>query len=237
VEIPVIASLNGTHVGGWIRHARLLEDAGAAAIELNLYAVAADPALPGQMLEGEQIALVDLLAEELGIPVSVKISPFYTSVSAFSLALQSAGAAGIVMFNRFYQPDLDLETLEVMPRIALSTPEELRLPLRWIGILRDHLHISIGASTGIHGGQDAAKVILAGADVAMTTSAVLRHGPGHIATICQELRDWMSEHEHHSVAQMRGALHRRAAADPEAYERANYIGNLSAFTSSFIAPR
>lgn len=237
VDVPVIASLNGTHVGGWIRYARLLADAGADALELNLYSVAADPMLPGEMLEGEQLALVNLVCEELDVPVAVKISPYYTSVSAFAVALQDAGAAGVVMFNRFYQPDLDLETLEVLPRIALSTPEEVRLPMRWIGIVRDHLDISIAASTGVHGGLDAAKVLLAGADVVMTTSSLLRHGPEHVATILAELREWMSEHDYTDLGQLRGAVRRGAAVDPEAYERANYIGNLAAFTSSYLARR
>jgi dihydroorotate dehydrogenase (fumarate) len=235
VDVPVIASLNGTHLGGWVRYANLLESAGAAAIELNLYALAADPQLPGQMIEGEQIALVELLTDQLSIPVAVKISPYYTSVAAFAVALEQAGAHGISMFNRFYQPDLDLENLEVMPRIALSTPEELRLPMRWIGILRDHLQLSLAATTGVHSGLDVAKVILAGADVAMTTSAVLRHGPEHVATILEGLRDWMTEHDYDSVRQMRGAVSRGSSADPEAYERANYIGNLAAYTSQYRA--
>jgi dihydroorotate dehydrogenase (fumarate) len=235
VDVPVIASLNGTHLGGWVRYADLLESAGASAIELNLYSLAADPQLPGPMIEGEQIALVELLTDQLSIPVAVKISPFYTSVAAFAVALEQAGANGISMFNRFYQPDLDLENLEVMARIALSTPEEVRLPMRWIGILRDHLKLSLAATTGVHSGHDVAKVILAGADVAMTTSAVLRHGPEHVATMLEGLKDWMNEHEYESVRQMRGAVSRGSSADPEAYERANYIGNLAAYTSQYQA--
>lgn len=235
VDVPVIASLNGTHVGGWIRYARLLQDAGADALELNLYTVAADPGIPGDMLEGEQLALVNLMSDELDLPIAVKISPYYTSVSAFVVALEEAGAAGVVMFNRFYQPDLDLETLEVLPRIALSGPEEVRLPMRWIGMVRDHVSMSLAASSGVHDGQDVAKVLLAGADVAMTTSALLRHGPEHVATLLEGLRDWMSEHDYDSVTEMRGAVRRGAVADPEAYERANYIGNLAAYTSAYLS--
>jgi len=234
VDIPVIASLNGTHVGGWLRYARLLEDAGASALELNLYSISAEPALTGAMVEAEQLALVELLCAEVKLPVAVKISPHYSSIAAFAVALQEAGAHGIAMFNRFYLPDLDLETLEVMPRLALSSPEELRLPLRWIGILRQHLSISLAATTGVHSGDDAAKVILAGADVAMTTSSLLRHGAAHVATIETGLRDWMESHDYESVHQMRGAVSRNASADPEAYERANYIGNLASYTSSFL---
>ena len=181
IDIPVIASLNGANIGGWVKYARLLEGAGADALELNLYTVAADPDIDGAALEAEHLELVALVAEEVGVPVAVKISPFYSSVSSFVVGLQRSGAAGVVMFNRFYSPDLDLETLELAPRIALSTPEELRLPLRWTGILREHLTMSIAGSTGVHSGFDAAKLILAGADVTMATSSLLHHGPAHLA--------------------------------------------------------
>lgn len=234
LDVPVIASLNGTNIGGWLRYARVLEAAGADAIELNLYAVAADPAVSGATLESEHLALVAALAQEVDIPIAVKVSPYYSSLASFAVALQEAGAAGIVMFNRFYLPDLDLETLDVMPRLALSTSEEVRLPLRWAGILREHLTMSIAASSGVHSGDDAAKVILAGADVAMTTSALLRYGPEHAGTILEQLRDWMAEHEYESVEQMRGAVRRESAVDPSAYERANYIGNLASYTSRFV---
>ena len=234
LDIPVIASLNGTNIGGWIKYARLLESAGADAVELNLYAVAADPSRSATAIEAEHLELVALVAEEVDVPVAVKISPYYSSLAAFVVALQGSGADGVVMFNRFYAPDLDLETLEVMPRIALSTPEELRLPLRWTGILREHLSISIAASTGVHSGFDVAKLLLAGADVAMSTSALLHHGPTHVATMHAELVDWMSEHEYDSVSQMRGAVASHAATDPSAYERANYIGNIAAYTSRFM---
>jgi dihydroorotate dehydrogenase (fumarate) len=234
VDIPVIASLNGTNIGGWIRYARLLEDAGADAIELNLYAVAADPIVSATTLESEQFGLVAIVVDEVTIPVAVKISPYYSSLSSFVRGLQEAGAAGVVMFNRFYLPDLDLETLDITPRIALSTPEELRLPLRWTGIMREHLTMSIAASTGVHSGYDAAKLILAGADVTMTTSSLLRNGPAHLATIEEQLRDWMTEHDYESVEQMRGAVSSASSADPAAYERANYIGNLASYTSKFL---
>jgi len=234
VDVPVIASLNGTNIGGWLRYAQLLQDAGADAIELNLYAVAADPIVSGASLESEHFGLVALLADEITIPLAVKISPNYSSLASFVVGLQEAGAAGVVMFNRFYLPDLDLETLDVIPRVALSTPEELRLPLRWTGILHEHLSMSIAASSGVHSGYDVAKLILAGADVAMTTSSLLRNGAAHLATIEEQLRDWMREHEYESTDQMRGAVSQAAAADPSAYERANYIGNLASYTSSFL---
>jgi dihydroorotate dehydrogenase (fumarate) len=234
VDVPVIASLNGANLGGWLRYARLLEDAGADAMELNLYAIAADPTQSAAAIETEQLALVAIVSKEVSIPVAVKISPYYTSVAAFALGLQNAGASGLVMFNRFYLPDLNLDTLDVEPRISLSTQAELRLPLRWIGIVRDYLSISLAGSTGVHTGGDAAKLLLAGADVAMTTSALLHHGPSRVAGILDELREWMREHHYHSVDEMRGAVSREASADPAAYERANYIGNLTSYTSRFI---
>lgn len=237
VDIPVIASLNGTNIGGWVKYARLLEGAGADALELNLYSVAADPNRDGATIEAEHRELVALVVDEVHVPVAVKISPYYSSVASFVVGLQDVGAAGVVMFNRFYAPDLDLETLDVVARIALSTPEELRLPLRWVGIMRDHLTMSIGGSTGVHSGFDAAKLILAGADVAMATSAVLNDGPGHFATMETELCDWMVEHDYESVGQMRGAVASHAVTDPAAYERANYIGNLATYTSRFIRSR
>ena len=234
VDIPVIASLNGTNIGGWIRYARLVEDAGADAIELNLYTIAADPAREGIEIEADQLELVALLTDEVQIPVAVKISPYYSSLAAFLVGLQDAGAAGVVMFNRFYSPDLDMETLDVKPKIGLSTQAELRLPLRWIGIARDFLRISIAGSTGVHAGRDAAKLILAGADVAMTTSSLLFHGVSHLSTIEHELREWMHDHGYRNVDEMRGAVRREAVADPTAYERANYIGNITSYTSRFL---
>lgn len=235
VGVPIVASLNGTNVGGWLRYAKLLEGAGADAIELNLYTVAADPAVRGASIEAQQLEMVTLVAEEVSVPVAVKISPFYSSLAAFLVALQDAGAAGVVMFNRFYAPDLDMETLDVKPKISLSSQAELRLPLRWIGIAREFLSISIAGSTGVHTGHDAAKLILAGADVAMSTSALLFHGTGHLATIEAELKEWMRESDYQSVAEMRGAVSRESAADPAAYERANYIGNITSYTSRFLS--
>ena len=234
VDIPVIASLNGTNIGGWLKYAGLLEGAGADAMELNLYGIAADPSISGARIEAEHLELVALVAEEVDIPVAVKVSPFYSSMAAFAVALQEAGAAGLVMFNRFYQPDLDLATLDIRPRIALSTAEELRLPLRWIGILREYLTISMAGSTGVHSGRDAAKLILAGADVAMTTSSLLRFGPEHLVSIEADLVDWMQENDYDAVGEMRGAVASNAATDPAAYERATYIGNLATYTSTFV---
>lgn len=237
VDVPVIASLNGASIGGWLRYGGLLEDAGADAVEINLYTVAADPMVSGAELESEQLELIAVLAGELNVPLAVKISPYYSSLAAFLLAVQEAGAAGVVMFNRFYQPDLDLETLGVQSRLSLSTPEELRLPLRWTGIMREYLSMSIAGTTGVHSGYDVAKLVLVGADVAMTASSVLRNGASHLATIEEQLRDWMSEHEYESIDQMRGAVRSEAAADPAGFERANYIGNLASYTSQHFDRR
>lgn len=234
VSIPIIASLNGTRIGGWLDHARRIENAGADALELNLYEVSADPSVSGSSIESDHLELVAAIASQVGIAVAVKISPYYSSIASFVMELQQAGAAGTVLFNRFYLPDLDLETFEVMPRLSLSTPEELRLPLRWAGILREHVTMSVAGSSGVHSGYDVAKLLLAGADVAMSTSSLLRNGIDHLATMEQQLRDWMTEHDYESVAQMRGAVSRESVADPAAYERANYIGNLSSYTSAFL---
>ena len=201
---------------------------------LNLYTVAADPAQSGATIESEQLELVALLTDEVKLPVAVKISPFYSSLAAFLFGLQEAGASGVVMFNRFYSPDLDLETLDIAPRIALSTPAELRLPLRWIGIAREFLHISIGGSTGVHSGRESAKLILAGANVTMMTSALLFHGTSYVEQVEHELREWMHDHDYQTVDQMRGAVSRDSTADPAAYERASYIGNITSYTSRFL---
>ena len=235
VDVPVIASLNGVNVGGWQRYARLLEDAGADALELNLYAVAADPVRTAGDVEAEQLALVGMITDDVSIPVAVKISPFYSSLANFVVALEQAGAAGVVMFNRFFAPDLDLATLDVRPRMSLSSSRDLTLPLRWIGITRELLTMSIAASTGVHSGTDAAKVILAGADVAMTTSALLIHGPGYLATIELELVEWMRTSGYATIDDVRGAVRREVAADPAAYERATYVGNLTGYASRYRA--
>ena len=237
VDVPVVASVNGTHPGGWVRYANLLVDAGADAIELNMYTVAADPMRSAAQIESDQIALVESLARTIAVPINVKLSPYYTSVGAFAVALADAGADGVSFFNRFYQPDLDLDTFEVASALALSTSDELRLPLRWLGLLRQHVEISMAATTGVHSGHDVAKVILAGADVAMTTSAVLRRGPEHVATMLRELSEWMDEHDYTSVDEMRGAVSSATIDDPEAFERANYIGALARHTSNCLTRR
>jgi dihydroorotate dehydrogenase (fumarate) len=235
LDIPVIASLNAVESGSWVGYARLVEDAGADAVELNIYFVATHFGLPAQEIETRCRNLVRDVRDQLGVPLAVKLSPFYSAFGNFALQLVDAGANGLVLFNRFYQPDLDLDTLEVRPTLSLSTPEELRLPLRWIGILHGQLPASLAASTGIHSGLDAVKALLAGADVAMTTSALLESGPEHLTSMEAELRQWLDRHGHQSVAEIRGACSRQAAADSSAYERANYIRTLITLSPSHRA--
>ena len=227
LQIPVIASLNGVTPGGWVEHARLLEEAGANALELNIYYVSSRPGLAGSEVEWRYLELVRSVRQTIGIPLAVKLSPYFSSVANLSRQLVEAGADGLVLFNRFYQPDLDLDTLEVTPRLVLSTSEELRLPLRWIAILYRQVPASLAASTGVHTAADVVKVLMAGADVAMMTSALLRHGPEHLTVVEAGLRDWLEEHGMQSVGQLRGLRSQRSIPDPGAWERANYITMLA----------
>ncbi len=229
VAIPVIASLNGTTPGGWVRHARRMQQAGADAIELNLYAIATDPAVGAAELEDRHLEVVAAVRAAITIPLAVKLSPSFTAVANMAVRVTAAGADGLVLFNRFYQPDLDLDTLEVTPRLVLSTSEELRLPLRWIAILYGHVNASLAATTGVHTGLDAAKVLLAGADVAMMTSALLRHGPQHVETVEQQLLAILDEHGYASVSELRGSMSRRSMPDPAGFERANYARTLASW--------
>ncbi len=231
VAIPVIASLNGTTPGGWVRHARRMQDAGADALELNLYAIATDPLVGGAELEDRYLELVAAVRSAVTIPLAVKLSPFFTAMANMAVRVAEAGADGLVLFNRFYQPDLDIDALDVVPRLVLSTSDELRLPLRWIAILYGQVRVSLAATTGVHTGLDAAKVLLAGADVAMTTSALLRHGPGHLTQIEQELVAILDERDYASVAELRGSMSRRSMPDPAGFERANYVRTLASWAS------
>lgn len=233
VDIPIIASLNGANIGGWLRHAHLLADAGADAIELNLFAVGADPIVSGVSLESEQFGLVAILADEVSVPLSVKISPFYSSLSNFVVGLEEAGAAGVTMFNRFYLPELDPESMGVLTRVTLSDPHDQRLPVRWTSIMRPHIAMSIALSSGVQSGFDVAKSILAGADVVMMTSALLRFGVGHVAEVESQLRSWMTEHGHDSLSAVRGSLCQHDNVDPAAHERANYIATIVSHTRGF----
>jgi dihydroorotate dehydrogenase (fumarate) len=231
LAIPVIGSLNGTTPGGWLEYSKSMEQAGADALELNLYEVVADPDATAEKIEAGYVELVRTVRNQVGIPVSLKIGPYFTALSHTARALEQAGAAGLVLFNRFYQPDLDLETLDVAPRLKLSTSEELRLPLRWIAILHGQLDCSLAATTGIHRAEDALKVLLAGADVAMMASALLARGPRALSAVQRGIFEWMEEREYDSIRQLKGSLSRGAVADPGAYERANYLKTLRSFSS------
>ena len=235
LDVPVIASLNGTTPGGWLDHARWLEEAGADALELNLYAVAADPDENAWTLETRLREVVVAVRRAIAIPLAVKLSPFFTALAHTARELVAAGADGLVLFNRFYQPDLDLETLEVAPRLALSSSDELRLPLRWIAILRGRVQASLAATSGVHTRDDVVKALLAGADVTMLASALLRHGPEHLRTLESDLGAWLATREYDSVEQLQGSLSQGAVPDPEAFERANYARTLKAWSSSFRA--
>ena len=235
LSVPVIASLNGTTLGGWVRYASRLAEVGADAIELNIYRVAADLGTPGRQVEDETLRLVASVVEVAGVPVAVKLSPYWSALGDLARRLVDAGAAGLVLFNRFYQPDIDLDRLAVAPRLVLSTSDELRLPLRWMALLHGRVDASLAATTGIHTGEDLVKAILAGADVGMATSALLRHGPEHAATMLAALERWMSERGYASVAQMRGAISQRSVQDPETYERAQYLETIT-HHASVLAP-
>jgi dihydroorotate dehydrogenase (fumarate) len=229
LSIPVIASLNGVAPSAWVEHATLLEEAGADALELNVYYVSSSPGLAGSEIEWRYLDLVRSVRQTVGIPLAVKLSPYFSSTANMAPQLVEVGADGLVLFNRFYQPDLDLETLEVTPRLVLSTSDELRLPLRWIAILHGRLPASLAASTGVHTAEDVLKTLLAGADVAMMTSALLRHGPEHLTVVEAGLRQWLAAHGHESVGQLRGRLSQRSIRDPAAWERANYITMLATY--------
>jgi dihydroorotate dehydrogenase (fumarate) len=234
VNTPIIASLNATSIGGWACYAKLLAEAGADAIELNVYRVPTDPQMTAGQVEQVDLALVANVCASVPVPVAVKLSPYYSSLAHFAARVVSAGAAGLVLFNRFYQPDLDLGTMDVVPKVELSRPWELRLPLRWIAILRPQLGPgpSLAASSGAHSGIDVVKAIAVGADVAMMTSAILRYGPDHIGTVEYELSYWLAEHGYGSVTELRGAVSQAAAPDASAFERANYLKTLHSWAPS-----
>jgi dihydroorotate dehydrogenase (fumarate) len=223
LTVPVIASLNGRTSGGWVEYAQTLADAGAAAIELNMYDVAADPNRTSAEVEADYIALVTDVVGAVDIPVSVKLSPYFTSFANFARHVVAAGVQGLVLFNRFYQPDLDLDTLDVTPRLELSRSADMRLPLRWIAILRAQLpQTSLALTSGVHVGEDVLKALLAGADAVMTTAAVLQDGPEVVRTMLDNVQEWLTEREYDSVMQLQGSMAQHATSNPGAYERAQY---------------
>jgi dihydroorotate dehydrogenase (fumarate) len=222
-RIPIIASLNGASPGGWAGFASQMQQAGADAIELNIYSIATDPEVSGQTVEQTCIDILKTVKSSVTIPVAVKLSPYYSSMANMARRLDEAGADGLVLFNRFYQPDIDLDELEVVPSVLLSQPQALRLPLRWVAILHGRVRASLGATSGIHGGAEVVKMILAGADVTMLCSSLLREGIGHLRTVLRDLQLWMEKHEYSSTRQMRGSMSHVHCENPAAFERAQYM--------------
>jgi dihydroorotate dehydrogenase (fumarate) len=223
VRIPIVASLNGTTVGGWTRYARQIQQAGADALECNIYYIPTDPNLSATQVEQTYIEIVSAVKSSVTIPVAVKLSPFFSNLAHMAHRLDAAGVNALVLFNRFYQPDIDLDNLEIKPNVLLSTPQALRLPLTWIGILHGRVKAGLAASSGVHEPQDVIKLLMVGATVTMLCSTLLRNGINHIRYIEQGLREWMEQHEYESVQQMRGSMSQIHCADPGAFERAQYM--------------
>ncbi len=230
LEIPVIASLNGTTMGGWVEHARALEQAGADALELNVYYIAADADETAEQVEGRYLDILTGLRDQVNIPIAMKLSPPFTALVDFVKKLEAAGASGVSIFNRFYQPDINLETLEVAPKLELSTSIESLLRIRWTAILHGQVGCSLAVTGGLHTSEDVLKALLAGADVAHLCSVLLKQGPGHLSRLLDDISAWMEEFEYESVQQLKGSISRQHAIDPAAYERANYISVLDSYT-------
>ena len=229
VQIPVIGSLNGVSLGHWIEYARKIEQAGADALELNIYDLPTDPAVPSSTLEEIYVTLVGDVRRQIRIPLAVKLSPFFTALPNVARRLVEAGADGLVLFNRFYQPDIDLERLEVVPTVHLSRSEDLLLPLRWIAILSGQIDADFALTGGVHSAQEVLKAMMVGARVSMLASELLANGIPRLSEILHELEHWMLEHEYESIAQMQGSMIQRAVAEPAAYERAQYMRALNSF--------
>lgn len=230
VGIPIIASLNCTSLGSWTDYAKDMADAGADALELNIYSIPTDFDLASAEIEQNYIAILRAVKAIVTIPVAVKLGPFFTNFGRLARGFDESHADGLVLFNRFYQPDLDIENLEISPNILLSTPMAMRLPLTWIGILHGHLHASLAATSGIHRATDAIKMLMVGADVTMVCSALLRHGIEHLRTLELDMNRWLEEHEYESVRQLKGSLSQQHCPNPGAFERALYVKGLSSFT-------
>jgi dihydroorotate dehydrogenase (fumarate) len=232
VKIPVIASLNATSPGGWVKHAQKMEEAGASALELNIYFLPTDPKATGSEIEQAYCELVRQVKHTIRIPVAVKLGPYFSAMANFAQELDKAGADGLVLFNRFYQPDFDIENLEVVPTVVLSTSQELLLRLHWVAILYGHVRPDLAITGGVHSAEDVLKSMMAGARVAMMTSALLRNGIGHLERIREDLVNWMEEHEYESIRQMQGSLALRSVPNPAAFERANYMRVLGSYRLS-----
>jgi dihydroorotate dehydrogenase (fumarate) len=229
-RIPIIASLNGSSEGGWTDYAKKIQQAGADALELNIYYIPTDPNLTGTEVEMTYLDILKSVKANVTIPVAVKLSPFFSNFANMAKRLDQAGANGLVLFNRFYQPDIELESLEVKPNILLSTPMAMRLPLRWIALLHGRVNASLAATSGIHRASDVLKMLLAGADATMLCSTIIRHGIPQIAMIERDLEAWLTEHEYESVSQIKGSLSQQKCPEPAAFERAQYMKALTGYT-------
>ena len=234
VAIPIIASLNGVSISGWTDYANLIQEAGADALELNIYYIPTNPTLTGAEVEQTYLDILAIVKSLVTIPVAVKLSPFFSNLANMARRLDEAGVDALVLFNRFYQPDIDLDNLVVRPNVILSTPQALRLPLRWIAILYGRIRADLAATSGIHTAQDVIKMLMAGANVTMLCSVLLRHGIDHIRLIEQGLRQWMEEHEYESVEQMRGSMSQIHCANPGEFERAQYVRALQSFKPASV---
>jgi len=229
LEIPIIASLNGVTPGGWTNYASEMAEAGASALELNVYYIPTDGTVPGVEVENRYSDMLKQVRSTVKIPLAIKLSPFFSSIPNIAQRLVSEGANGLVLFNRFYQPDIDLEELDVKPGVGLSDSYANRLPMRWIGILHGKLKASLAATSGIHTAEDVLKLTMVGADATMMCSALLMHGPEHIGKVVKDVEHWMKEHEYESIEQMKGSLSHKSIAEPSAYERANYMKALNRY--------
>lgn len=227
VKIPVIASLNGVTTGGWTDYAKKMEQAGADALELNVYFIATDPKETGAEVEARYVDILKAVKKSVKIPVAMKLGAFFSSIPNMASRLADAGADGLVLFNRFYQPDINIETKEVTPNVILSNSSSSRLPIRWIALLFGHLKCSLAATTGIHTHEDAIKALMVGADVTMMTSALMKHGVWHLASVREAMGQWLEQHEYRSVAQLKGSLSQKNCPEPGAFERANYMKALA----------
>lgn len=234
VTIPVIASLNAVSKGGWVKYARRIEDAGADAMELNVYFVAADVEMSSQQVEARYLEAVAAVKESISIPLSVKVGPYFSSPGNMALRLLQAGADGLVLFNRFTQPNIDLKLMEISPRLVLSTESDLLLPLRWIAILRGHTPAYLALTSGIHSARELLKALLAGADVGMVASVLYKKGIDHLSTILAEMSQWMEGKGYDSVRQLKGAMSQEKCPDPSVFERGNYMRALTSFTGKLI---
>ena len=235
VKIPVIGSLNGITNEGWIDYARKIAEAGADGLELNIYWNPTDARLSGAEVEQRYLDIIKAVKASVKIPIAVKLSPFFSAFANMAQRIDATGVDALVLFNRFYQPDFDLEELEVVPHLNLSSPYEIRLPLMWIAVLFGRLKASLGATRGVHSQVEVVKYLMAGADAVMMTSVLLKHGIQHLGTVLADLVRWMEEHEYSSVAQMKGSMSQASVADPESFERANYIRTLESYKRGYIS--